>query len=84
MLTDIVSKNTHTYEIKGAAVTIIRDLKSYVEEFGERPPKCVTKELHLTVLQALVDMYEEVDDNVAQGSYELFVARDRIIITERL
>lgn len=84
MLIDIVQPYAHTYEIKGAAVTTIRDLKAYVEEFGEHPPRCVTKELHLTVLQALADMYEEVDDNVAMGAYELTVARDRILITEKL
>lgn len=83
MLTDIVSNAAHTYEIKGAQVSEIRDLNSYIKEFGGKPPRSITKELHMTVLQALVDLYDEVDDNVAQGSYELFVARDKIIITEK-
>jgi len=73
----------HTYEIKGASVTTIKNLAQYMEEFGEHPPRCVTKELHMAVLQALVDLYDEVDDNVAQGLFELTVARDRILITEK-
>lgn len=84
MLIDIVKPDAHTYEIKGAAVLQIRNLQSYIREFGDNPPRCVTKELHFTVLQALTDMYDDIDDNVAQGSYELTVARDRILITEKL
>jgi len=78
----ICKKHTTTYEIKGTAVATIGQLKEYKDELGTICPRDVRQDLHFNVLQALVDLYDDVDDNVASGNYELTVARDRIIVTE--
>jgi len=78
----ICKKHVNTYEIKGTAVATIGQLKEYRDELGLMCPRDVRQDLHFNVLQALVDLYEDVDDNVAQGNYEIIVTRDRIIVTE--